>query len=82
MTPEDYIREIVLPTALEFKEKPRSRRHAYLTCMALFHVKDHLNEAGEVSIEDKNAGSHWQIFSTASPRPIEEREMSEHDGMS
>jgi hypothetical protein len=62
MTPEDYIREIVLPTVLEFMEKPRSRRHAYLTCMALFHVKDHLHEAGEVSIEDKMRAATGKAF--------------------
>jgi hypothetical protein len=53
MKPEDYVREIVLPTAREFKANPRSRRHAYLTCMVVLHLKDHLRKAGEGSIEKK-----------------------------
>ncbi|MCJ2089055.1 hypothetical protein MKK88_24160 [Methylobacterium sp. E-005] len=32
--------EIALPTVLEFKANRLSRRHAYLACIATFHIKD------------------------------------------
>ncbi|WP_144445660.1 hypothetical protein [Inquilinus limosus] len=51
MTPAEYVDEIVVPTIIEFKSMRRSRRHAYLACIAAFHVKDHLKKAGETSIE-------------------------------
>jgi hypothetical protein len=51
MAPADFMAEIVLPTVLEFREEPRSRRRAYLACIATFHVKDHLAEAGERDVE-------------------------------
>jgi hypothetical protein len=51
MTPADYVREIALPTALEFKQSPHCRRLACLTCMAVFHIKDHLKHAGAASVE-------------------------------
>jgi hypothetical protein len=53
MSPADYVREVVLPTMCEFKENRRSRRNAYLTCMAVFHIKDHLRKAGEEEVEKK-----------------------------
>ncbi len=43
--------EIVLPTVAEFKRAPQSRRLAYLSCIATFHIKDHLKSAGLTSIE-------------------------------
>ena len=58
----DYFREIVLPTAREFKANPRSRRHAYLTCMVVFHLKDHLIKAGEVSVEQKMRAATGKSF--------------------
>ncbi len=51
MTPAEFMSEIVLPTALEFRRHLHSRRHAYLTCIAVFHVKDHLSKAGVQGIE-------------------------------
>jgi hypothetical protein len=51
MTPAKYVDEIVIPTVREFRDNPRSRRHAYLACIVTFHVKDHLKNAGEKRIE-------------------------------
>ncbi len=52
MTPADYMTEIVLPTIYEFRKDRRSRRYAYLACITLFHVKDHLRKAGVMKIEN------------------------------
>lgn len=43
--------EIVIPTLRELREDRRSRRRAYLACVAVFHVKDHLKKAGEKGVE-------------------------------
>jgi hypothetical protein len=61
MTPQEYVEEIVLPTLREFKVSRRSRRLAYLSCMAVFHIKDHLKKAGQTHIEDqmRKATGHW-----------------------
>ena len=53
MTPAEFIAEVVEPTVREFSANPRSRRHAYLACIATFHVSDHLRRAGETGIEEK-----------------------------
>lgn len=50
MTPAEYVNEIVVPTVIEFKSQRRSRRHAYLACIATFHVKDHLDRSGVTDI--------------------------------
>lgn len=52
MTPADFMTEIVVPTVREFRDERRSRRRAYLACIAAFHVKDHLKKAGEKGIEE------------------------------
>jgi hypothetical protein len=46
MTPAEFVTEIVLPTVHEFRDSPRSRRHAYLACYVAYHTKDQLTEAG------------------------------------
>jgi hypothetical protein len=51
MTPQQFMDEIVLPTIVELKNAPRSRRRAYLACIITFHLKDHLKAAGEKEIE-------------------------------
>ena len=51
MTPADFMNEIVVPTLREFRDERRSRRHAYLACIAVFHLKAHLKKAGETRIE-------------------------------
>jgi hypothetical protein len=64
MTPLDYVNEIVLPTMVELKENPRSRRLAYMACMAVFHTKDHLKKASERSIEQRMrtaTGAHFDV---------------------
>jgi hypothetical protein len=43
--------EIVIPTLREFRDDRRSRRRAYLACVAVFHLKDHLKKAGGKNIE-------------------------------
>lgn len=53
MTPAEYVTEIACPTVRDFRDNPRSRRHAYLACIATFHIKDHLKKAGETGIENK-----------------------------
>jgi len=50
--PSDYLREIVLPTFEEFNQKRLSRRLAYLVCMVIFHLKDHLKNAGAIKVEE------------------------------
>jgi hypothetical protein len=64
MTPAEYVREIVLPTTHEFKVNPRSRRHVYLTCMTVFHIKDHLRKARpkEIDIERKMRNATGKSF--------------------
>jgi hypothetical protein len=44
--------EIVVPTLRDLRDDRRSRRRAYLACIAVFHLKDHLKKAGEARIED------------------------------
>jgi hypothetical protein len=58
MTPAEYVNEIVVPTLREFSEERRSRRRAYLACIAAFHIKDHLKEAGIVRPEKAVAAAH------------------------
>jgi hypothetical protein len=52
MTPAEFMSEIVIPTLRDLLDERRSRRRAYLACVALFHVKDHLKKAGEQGIEN------------------------------
>lgn len=52
MTPAEYVTEIVAPTLRECKDERQSRRRAYLACITVFHVKDHLKEAGETKVQD------------------------------
>src|SRR5215207_7863998 len=51
MTPAEYVDEIVVPTVKEFRDNRRSRRHAYLACIAVFHIKDHVKKAGGTGVE-------------------------------
>lgn len=51
MTPADFLAEILLPTVLEFRAEPRSRRHAYLAAIVTVALTDHLKKAGETGIE-------------------------------
>lgn len=51
MTPADFMSEIVIPTLRELRDERRSRRRAYLACIAVFHLKDHLKKAGETGVE-------------------------------
>ena len=44
MTPAEFLDEIVVPTLRECRDERRSRRRAYLACIAVFHIKDHLKE--------------------------------------
>lgn len=64
MTPQNYMDEIVLPTVIEFKNEPRSRRQAYLACIVTFHIKDHLKAAGEQNIEQtmRAAGDAFDVI--------------------
>ena len=51
MSPAEYVDEIVLPTVRDFAASRRSRRLAYLSCMVVFHIKDHLGKARAHQIE-------------------------------
>ena len=62
MTPAEFMTEIALPTALEFRQDLHSRRRAYLTCIAVFHVKDHLSKAGAQGIEAAVRGRTDDMF--------------------
>ncbi|MCJ2037377.1 nucleotidyltransferase domain-containing protein [Methylobacterium sp. E-041] len=42
MTPQDYVRAIVLPTLTEFRTARDNRRRAYLACLVICHVADSL----------------------------------------
>jgi hypothetical protein len=44
MTPAEYMNGIVVPTPRGLRDNRRSRRHTYLACIAVFHVKDHLRK--------------------------------------
>jgi hypothetical protein len=46
MDAESYITEIIDPTISEFEANPRSRRHAFLACVATFHCIDYLARPG------------------------------------
>src|SRR5882724_6263336 len=39
---QQYLRDIVRPTVRDFERHPRSVRHAFLACVALFHSVDYL----------------------------------------
>lgn len=51
MTPAEFMTEIAVPAALEFKADPRSRLRMYLAIIVAFHVRDHLEAAGESGVE-------------------------------
>ena len=46
MDAKQYFSEIVGPTIAEFERNPRSRRHAFLACVATFHVIDYVGHRG------------------------------------
>jgi hypothetical protein len=52
MTPADFMNEVVVPTLRELRDERRSRRRAYLACIAVFHLKDHLKKVGENGVEE------------------------------
>ena len=56
MTPADYASTVVLPTIGEFFATRGDRRLAYLSCIATYHLADHISHA--------NGMSQRQIFST------------------
>jgi hypothetical protein len=62
MTPANFMDEIVVPTLREFRDERRSRRRAYLACIAVFHLKDHLKKAGEKGIENAMRASCGAAF--------------------
>ena len=46
-----------MPTLGEFRDERRSRRRAYLACIAVFHLRDHLKKADEMGIENAMRGA-------------------------
>jgi hypothetical protein len=53
MTPAEYVNEIVVPTVRDARDCRQSRRHAYLACIVTFHMKDHLEKAGETDVHQQ-----------------------------
>ena len=45
MTPAEFAQEIVIPTVEDFRSDRTSRRWAYLSAIAVYHLRDHLGEA-------------------------------------
>ena len=45
MTPAEFAREIAIPTVEDFRADRTSRRWAYLSAIAVYHLRDHLGEA-------------------------------------
>ncbi len=45
LTPKEYFNEIARPTVLECKSDRKSRRHAYLACISVYHVMNYIAEA-------------------------------------
>lgn len=45
MTPAEFAREVVVPTVEDFRADRTSRRWAYLSAIAVYHLRDHLAEA-------------------------------------
>jgi hypothetical protein len=62
MTPAEYVNDIVVPTAREFRDEPRSQRRAYLACMVIFHIKDHLQRAKARQVENAIRGATGDAF--------------------
>ena len=53
MSPAEFMTEIVLPTAIEFRDAPRDRRRAYLACIIAFSACEYLKESGEVNVGER-----------------------------
>ena len=51
MKAAEFMTEIAVPAALEFKADPRSRLRMYLAIIVAFQVRDHLEAAGESGVE-------------------------------
>lgn len=56
MTPTEYLAEIVLSTLEEARNEPQSRRRAYLACIAVYHLFDYLEAAGEKDVRSRARG--------------------------
>jgi hypothetical protein len=64
VTPNDYTREIVLPTMAEFVNDPMNVRRMYLACVTTYHLVDYLNPRDPKSVEQqvmKQCGLDMQI---------------------
>src|SRR5271165_4415208 len=42
MTPEEYMRDILQPTIKDLVQNRTSKRHAFLACVATYHMIDYL----------------------------------------
>lgn len=62
MTPAAYMTSIVVPCIKDFRDHPRSRRHAYIACIVLFHLKDYLKRNGEAGVEQVIRKTHAIAF--------------------
>lgn len=55
MTPAEFAREIVIPTVEDFRADRTFRRWAYLSAIAVYHLRDHLAEALVMPTDDAKA---------------------------
>lgn len=55
MTPNDYSRNIVVPTVQEFINEPLDIRRMYLACVTTYHIVDYLDPRDPKSIEQRVA---------------------------
>jgi hypothetical protein len=63
MKPTGYVQEVVLPTAHEYNQDRGSRRLMYLTCMTVFHIRDHFAKL-EKEMSRRRCGVRSAIHST------------------
>ena len=60
MDAESFMNEIVDTTIKDFENHPRSRRHAFLACVATFHTIDYI-------VQSKSSGNRRKSFGKESP---------------
>ena len=55
MTPNDYAKDIVVPTVKEFVEEPLNVRRMYLACVTTYHLCDYLDPKEPQKIQERVA---------------------------
>lgn len=90
MTADEYLRQVVEPTLKDFATNPGSSRHAFLACVATFHVIDYVagatrkpilraefrQESSAFAAVDRIAhGRDDKLFGNPQPAPIADQTM-------